>query len=94
MNPQQLLYKIKEIESKIDNELLRMERQQMKAKKEFVRCADCRHAGKMGQLTVRCMTHGVGKVANARRMCEKFEHRESSGNDSGIKNQQVEQTKE
>lgn len=38
-----------------------------------VRCADCRHTQPLGDYTIRCTIHKVGKVRNSPRPCDYFE---------------------
>lgn len=38
-----------------------------------VRCIDCKHAKPMGEFTIRCDIHKVGKAKNPIRLCDYYE---------------------
>ena len=38
-----------------------------------IRCIDCKHAHPMGEFTIRCDIHKVGKAKNSIRLCDYFE---------------------
>lgn len=46
---------------------------------QSVRCIDCAHGGKLvssEDLVCRCKVFGVGKVARARRRCDRYEEKQ------------------
>lgn len=53
---------------------------------EFVRCADCAHAGEMKTadgIAARCEILGIGRVRNAKRRCDHFRAKERPGGGNG-----------